>query len=436
MGGAMPKHNNRTIIMFSIPIFSIGWILIGFLFLTGGANIPVPVDALPSKSAVIDTSPANDQPLYTAQPQDASAQAATTQQERTRGRAYATQPDMNAETTSELATASETDQEAGSNPPRPGETKPLSELTRSTYLGFSGGLYPAGKNVPPAAHAQEGITRMEAVQPLDAQGRPSANGEIVLLSIGMSHTLMEFCGKFVIYTRCEPYSFIGQALVDPAVNHSTLYTINGARGSQVASDWVSPTHENYDRIRDAFLAPFGLSEQQVQVVWVKLTDFILGRPSLPAQNAQAFALTTTLAEIMRTLKIRYPHLQQVFLSSRIYGGYASGGISPEPYAYETGFSVKWLIEAQIDQMATGQVNNLTGDLNYDTVSPWLAWGPYTWANGTTPRREDGLVWLPQDFEDDGSHPSISGRTKVANMLLSFFKTSPFTECWFLADPDC
>ncbi len=318
------------------------------------------------------------------------------------------------------------------------EARPLPELGTGTYLGFEGGLYPGGANEPPAEHVAAGMARMQNIQPLDLQGNPSPDGKIVLLSIGMSNAMMEFCGEYVVYTECEPYSFIYKALADPVVDHQSLSVINGARGSQVASDWVDPDHENYDLIRDGFLAPFGLGEEQVQIVWLKATNYLMGDPSLPAENAQAYTLMTTLAEVARTLKIRYPNLQQVFIASRIYAGYATHPLSPEPYAYETGFAVKWLIEAQIEQMASGGGNfgSLVGDLNYNTVAPWLAWGPYLWADGATPRQGDGLVWLPEDFEEDGTHPSPAGRAKVADMLLSYFKGSPFTRCWFLADIGC
>ena len=54
-----------------------------------------------------------------------------------------------------------------------------------------------------------------------------------------------------------------------------------------------------------------------------------------------FELIATLA------KSRYPNLRLAYLSSRIYAGYAQTALNPEPYAYESGFSVKWLIERQL-----------------------------------------------------------------------------------------
>jgi hypothetical protein len=105
---------------------------------------------------------------------------------------------------------------------------------------------------------------------------------------------------------------------------------------------------------------------------------------------------------------------------------------------KSGFAVKWLVQAQIDQTTNGGrvVDVRAGDLNYNSAAPWLAWGPYLWADGTN-ARSDGLTWERADFVSDGTHPSeASGVKKVGTLLLSFFKTSPHTRCWFLAGQSC
>src|SRR5262249_61929065 len=103
-------------------------------------------------------------------------------------------------------------------------------------------------------------------------------------------------------------------------------------------------------------------------------------------------------------------------------------LNPEPYAYESGFSVKWLIEKQ-----------LAGDreLNHDpdrgkVRAPWLSWGPYLWANGTT-KRADGFWYDQSDFAGDGTHPSAAGQRKVAGELLKFFKSDTTARPWFVKE---
>jgi len=56
-------------------------------------------------------------------------------------------------------------------------------------------------------------------------------------------------------------------------------------------------------------------------------------------------------------------------------------------------------------------------------------------SGATPR-SDGVVWNKADFEEDGTHPSQSGESKVAGLLMDFFKNSPYTRCWFLVNQYC
>jgi hypothetical protein len=89
--------------------------------------------------------------------------------------------------------------------------------------------------------------------------------------------------------------------------------------------------------------------------------------------------------------------------------------------------MRWLIQDQI----AGKP-----ELNYDAArravkSPLLLWGPYLWADGETPRKDNGLTYKQSDLGNDGTHPSDTGRAKVANLLLNFFKTDPGARKWFL-----
>ncbi len=133
----------------------------------------------------------------------------------------------------------------------------------------------------------------------------------------------------------------------------------------------------------------------------------------------------TLA-VLQEAKRRFPQLRIAYLSSRIYGGYATGNLNPEPYAYESPFVVRWLIQSQ-----------MTGDaeLNYlaergPVRVPLLLWGPYLWADGTTPRASDQLTYTRDDLAGDGTHPSNQGQEKVARLLLDFFQNDPLASSWF------
>jgi hypothetical protein len=307
---------------------------------------------------------------------------------------------------------------------------PITEMGNQLYKGYSGGLYENSLNTAPADHNQAGLFSATLVKPLDVNGTPSTTGKVVLLSIGMSNTTYEWCGFGSVCNT--PQSFMYTAAHDSRVNHSNLVILNGARPGIDAKFWVSPTLSEYDRVKTQVLAPAGVTEKQVQAIWLKQAD--MGPTSaLPLANANAYSLEQELGNILRAVKVRYPNVRQVFLSSRIFAGFATTQLNPEPYAYESGFSVKWVVQAQIDQMRNGgtPVSSLAGNLNYKTgAAAWIAWGPYMWANGQTPRA-DGLFWQPGDFQSDGTHPSTSGAAKVTAMLMNFFLNSPYTP-WFRA----
>jgi len=80
-------------------------------------------------------------------------------------------------------------------------------------------------------------------------------------------------------------------------------------------------------------------------------------------------------------------------------------------------------------MRSGTPDPVAGNLDYKKgAAPWMAWGPYLWADGTTPR-SDGLTWDISEFQPDGTHPNFKGREKVAHTLMDFFLNSPYT-IWF------
>ena len=122
--------------------------------------------------------------------------------------------------------------------------------------------------------------------------------------------------------------------------------------------------------------------------------------------------------MLQHAKSRFPNLRIAYLSSRIYGGYATTPLNPEPYAYESAFAARWLIQKQI----AGDRELQFDDRGGAAKAPLLLWGPYLWADGVKGRKSDKLVYRRDDLAQDGTHPSQAGREKVAQLMLEFFKT--------------
>ena len=288
--------------------------------------------------------------------------------------------------------------------------KPLNELQNDRYKGSQGGWYPNGQNVRPLTHDSAGRAIAQLIKPLGANGSVDlTNGKIVLLSIGMSNTTQEFS------------RFKQVADTDRAKNPK-LIIVDGAQGGQTASI-ISKPSANFWTVVDQRLTTSGATSQQVQVVWIKQAD------AGPTQSFPTHAITLQLEleAIACIVKSRYPNARLAYCSSRTYGGYATSNLNPEPFAYESAFSVKWMIEKQIiGDTSLAYAGSLAR-------SPWLAWGPYLWADGTT-QRSDGLTWQCADTQLDGTHPAASGCLKVATLLLNFFKSDPTSTPWFLKTP--
>ena len=296
--------------------------------------------------------------------------------------------------------------------PEHADLKPLGELGRAEYRGFPGGLYPDGKNERPAAHETLGLSLARQVRPLGPDGRPADDGRIVLLTIGMSNTSQSTQG------------FQAALAGEPARNPG-LVLINGAQGGMTAARIQNPedgaSGTQYWSVVDDRLKQGGVTRAQVQAAWIKQAD------AGPAQGFPGYARTlqAELARIVTLLPGRFPNLKLVYLSSRTYGGYATTRLNPEPYAYESGFAVKWLIEQQLKGEPSLNCDPAKGPIR----APWLSWGPYLWANGER-RRADGFSYTRADFVQDGTHQSRSGQQKVGELLLRFFKTDSTARGWF------
>lgn len=289
---------------------------------------------------------------------------------------------------------------------------PLIDLGAGVYQGAVGGLYPGGANQRPIEHEVGGLAQVPFVTPRDASGAPSATGRVVVMSLGMSNTANHW-QAFQQLSNADP-------LRDPRV-----LLVQGAQGGIPAEDMDDANDAYWTSVLPQKLQQAGVTPAEVQVVW------FLQANRMPTASFPAHALTlkSQMASILRIAKDELPNLRIVYCAARIYAGYATTTLNPEPYAYEQGFAVKWLIEDQL-----GGDPSLNYDANKGPVeAPWIAWGPYAWADGLTPR-SDGLTWLCSDLQPDGTHPSTAGAQKNAGLLLNFFRSDTTARTWYLAAP--
>lgn len=321
---------------------------------------------------------------------------------------------------------------------------PITELT-TLYKGEDGGLYGGGQNEPPEAHRAAYLQESEKIRPLDKNGLPALDGKVGLISIGFSNTSMEW------------KDFKRTAAGDPQIS-SNIVIVNGAIPGRSAVMWawdgadVLPQSEqdrldnemNVARMRktnrpnsrgldkDTWptlagrIEATGLSAKQVQVVWLKHVE--ANPKPLGEFPAHSRALAANITAILNIARRRYPNLRIAVLSSRTFGGWSEReNGSPEPYAYESGFATRWVVQSQIEGEA---------QLNYDPArgevkAPLVIWGPYLWTRGDTPRQLDALTWSENDVRADRLHPSKAGTKKTTALLLNFFKTDSGTSRWFL-----
>src|SRR6185437_312661 len=118
-----------------------------------------------------------------------------------------------------------------SGPPTGGKTSvdltPLTDLSKGEkYKDRDGGLYGNGENTPPAAQLELAHAAVAAIKPLDAAGAASAEGKIVLMSVGMSNTTMEF-SKFKQIADAD------------ARKAADLVVVDAAQGGKDAAAWVN-----------------------------------------------------------------------------------------------------------------------------------------------------------------------------------------------------
>jgi hypothetical protein len=284
--------------------------------------------------------------------------------------------------------------------------KPLTEMTaEDRHEGQDGGLYGGGKNTPPEEHRKAAQSALGLIKPLGPDGRPALDGRIVFVSISMSNATQEF-SKFKQIADAD------------SRKNPQLTIVDCAQGGQAMAEWVAAGAQPWT-VADRRITNAGVTPQQVQIAWIKLAN--KGPRGSLEEHGKKLEVDTLA--VIQNAKAKFPNLQVAYLSSRIYGGYTMGALNPEPYAYESAFPARWLIQRQIKGDEALRHRD-------DPKAPLLLWGPYLWADGIMPRKGDKLVYTREDLAQDGTHPSQQGREKVARLMLEFFATNELARPWF------
>ena len=267
---------------------------------------------------------------------------------------------------------------------------PLDVLCGDTYYGQVGCLYP-NSNTPPTAYAAE----------LDAVSSALANdSQVVVLTLGMSMQQNATNGFLT-----AGYAS-GTTPAGTAVNPNFLM-LNGAIGSK-QQNWADPNNTVWDRGTQV-LASAGLNAAVVDVVFYH--NGWAGPSSEPfPQHAQT--MLASLETTMSIIRDKYPNAQMILVTNRHYA-LSPDSKHPEPYAYEEGFSWKWLVENRI---------NCTVDCG--PVIAWLVnqWVP-EWVN------------FPWYYIDDGLHLSPGpggGQWASAELWYDAMSTTSYIAPWYLA----
>ena len=301
----------------------------------------------------------------------------------------------------------------------------LPDLKTGLYLGHMGGFYPGGSNKIPAAHKAAGQQIGKQIKPLDTTGVVDwVNGHIVFAAFGASTTGEPF-NHFIDIVHANPDA------VNPCM--SAVNVCYGGKGLDVME--YPDTYGWYWDYLDDKLGSKGFTPEQVQVAYFKSGS--KSDDPLAPMDVYVNAVADRFEACLQLLLQHYPNLKLVFLSGFIYGGYGDPtkefyDIVAEPGSYHNNWSVKWLIERQINGTDPGMVFQGAG-----RVVPFCAWGPNEWADGLRANLYDGLTWdCESEFEVDGGgyHLNNLGRDHEAQILWDFFTTNALTKKWFLNGP--
>jgi hypothetical protein len=233
------------------------------------------------------------------------------------------------------------------------------------------------------------------------------DGVIGVVCIGMSNAAQE-CGAFI--------TLLGQNWhreVSSAVRFA-----NCAVGGHAIERWNDPAYdaELWGRCVSTILPRAGIRPDQVLVIYHKAANqFTLGPggtplPLYPDPQSDFFAFQRNLSRFAERVPEWFPSVQVVYTSSRSCGTFTDSAARGEPLSYEEGHALNQWLEEHPEVMGVRYL-----------------WGPYLWApscaDGIT--NGSGICYERSDFIEDGVHPSMTGRMKIAELMHRTWLSEPW-----------
>ena len=277
------------------------------------------------------------------------------------------------------------------------------------YKGEDGGLYGGGKNEPPPALAAAAKRATAAIQPLDADGKPSAEGIIGLVSISMSNATQEF-------------SYFKQIADKDPAKSPRVVIVDCAQGGQAMAQWVSPRAPAWAEA-DRRLSAAHVSPNQVQVAWIKLAN--VGPTGDLAEHGKKLEQDTQA--VLQNAKSRFPNLQ-----NRVSRQPNLWWLFKWPAQSGTVRLRRGLRRAVVDPRSNARERGAElRSVPRPPSKPHCCYGdPIFGPTASIHAATTASPGMRTDLGPDGTHPSQSGREKVAAMLLKFFKNDALAKTWF------
>lgn len=306
---------------------------------------------------------------------------------------------------------------------------PFLDLQTGYYMGYQAGLYPGGTNILSGPHLKSGKTIAQGIKPLDGDGNVNF-GDGVVLVVGFGPSVPgHIFNKFVQHIR------------DPSVTYNLNPCVDALNlcigGKDIGYGTGDSTADDYWADLVTKVTDVGYTVDQVQIGWMYFNAKGLTEP--PTFPDNSVFMKDQFVKFINKSKEYFPNLKIMYVSSRHWGGYADTTLTEyyslaEPASYQNSWTVKWLIEEQI--------NNTNPLLQYkgaNPKSPYLLWGPNFWCDGNLKRAWDDkkYVCLLSFDLDDGYHLSDQQDSKDAldiedvmyfgDVGKQFMKNSPVWE---------